>query len=215
MQIKITDREFDPRANYKKPIEDRAETDQWFKNLWSLIHNFDYHGFDLSRIERLYAKKNMFAVSAHRANHWFLQKDWFLEEGQETGSKKGIDNGPHINNAILLQRPAYQDEAMEQLKRFAQKCPLLYKLANMRPKWGLQFNVDYCDAQGNSFELISFNFSTSEYEAILKEKTKMESWLTSIDWIESSYKMLDQKSEWTNLDIAQQNNWKKTFFGLN
>jgi len=85
----------------------------------------------------------------------------------------------------------------------------------MRPKWGLQFNIDYCDAQGNSFELISFNFSTSEYEAILKEKTKMESWLTSIDWIESSYKMLDQKSEWTNLDIAQQNNWKKTFFGLN
>lgn len=47
MQIKITDREFDPRANYQKPIEDRAETDQWFKNLWSLIHNFDYHGFDL------------------------------------------------------------------------------------------------------------------------------------------------------------------------
>jgi hypothetical protein len=138
-----------------------------------------------------------------------------LEEGQKTGSKKGIDNGPHINNAILLQRPAYQDEALEQLKRFAQKCPLLYKLANMRPKWGLQFNIDYCDAQGNSFELISFNFSTSEYEAILKEKTKMESWLTSIDWIESSYKMLDQKSEWTNLDIAQQNNWKKTFFGLN
>ena len=50
---------------------------------------------------------------------------------------------------------------------------------------------------------------------ILEEKTKMESWLTSIDWIESSHKMLDQKSEWTNLDIAQQNNWKKTFFGLN
>ena len=85
----------------------------------------------------------------------------------------------------------------------------------MKPKWGLKFNVDYCDAQGNSFELISYSFSTSKYEEILKEKTKMDDWLSSIDWIDSSHKILDNKSEWKNLDTMQQNNWKKTFFGLN
>ena len=57
MYIVLSDREFDPRANYQKPIEDRVETEQWHNNLWYNIDNFDHHGFDLCRLERLYAKK--------------------------------------------------------------------------------------------------------------------------------------------------------------
>ena len=99
MYIVLSDREFDPRANYQKPIEDRVETEQWHNNLWYNIDNFDHHGFDLCRLERLYAKKNMFAVSGFRARHWVLQKDWFLEDEDDNLdllSDEGSDDGNRI-----------------------------------------------------------------------------------------------------------------------
>jgi len=214
MYIVLSDREFDPRANYQKPIEDRVETEQWHNNLWYNIDNFDHHGFDLCRLERLYAKKNMFAVSGLRARHWVLQKDWFLEEGQLSSSKKGNQTGVHINNALLLQRPAFEDSALEQIQRFSKKCNLVNKLVAMKPKWGLKFEIDYCDEQGNSFQLLKFDFDSNSYTEIVEKKKITDEWLLSVDWADSGHKILDQKSEWINLTSSQQSVWKQNFFGI-
>ena len=214
MKLVLTDAEFSKSPNYTQPLNPEIETEMWYNNLWSLVGNFDQNGFDLTRLERYYAKKNHHVLSPIRHDHWVLKQDWFLEEGQDTSTKKASQSGVHINHAFLFERKGFEGEALTQMQRFADKCNLVHKVLQIRPKWGLDFSIDYVDAQGNVFEVLHWEWDTFDYNEILDKKHKMDDWLQTVDWEESALKMLDQKSEWHHLGFFQQSEWKTRFFGI-
>ena len=214
MKVVLTENKFSPNTVFRKNIEEQVETEDWYNNLWSMVNRFDHDGFNMTRLERLYAKKNNHVSPAIRHDSWAINYDWLLEEGQVSGTKKGSVTGPHLNHALLLERKGYDGPAKIQLERFSTKCNLVNKLLHIKPKWGLSFAVDNVDAQGNSFQMLNWQYNNTDLDVIEDKKKQMEQLLVTIDWVEYAHKMLDEKSEWLNLSQEELTDWQTDFFGI-
>ena len=114
----------------------------------------------------------------------------------------------------MFERKGYSGDALKQLQSWAEYRPQFHKLIAMRPKWGLDFSIDYCDTDGNVFELLHWEFDGFEYNEINDKKTVMEEFLLNQDWDEKAEAMLKRKDEWHNLGFFEQSDWKTNFFGI-
>jgi hypothetical protein len=171
------------------------------------VELFDQNGYDLTKLEQLYAVANGATITTHRnSEHKTLRQTWFTEDT--------VESGPHINHAFMFERKGYSGDALLQLKNWADYRPHFHKLIAMRPKWGLDFSIDYCDRQGNVFELLHWEYDGFEYNEIAEKKEKMEEFLLNQDWDERAKTMMEHKDEWHSLGFFEQSEWKTKFFGI-
>jgi len=171
------------------------------------VEFFDQNGYDLTKLEQLYAVANGANTTRHRnSEHITLRQTWFTDDSPESG--------PHINHAVMFERKGYSGEALQQLTTWASYRPQFHKLIAMRPKWGLDFSIDYADRDGNVFELLHWEYDGFQYDEIQAKKTKMEEFLVNQDWPDRARVMLERKSEWHALGFFEQSEWKTQFFGI-
>lgn len=166
---------------------------------------FDQNGYRLTLLEQQYSIKNNQEYVAHR-DEKSLRKAWMTYPSMQTG--------PHLNHSFLFERKGYSGDALIQLKYFAQKNNLIYKLINYVGKWGVDFSMDYVDEAGNSFEILHFEYDSYELEEVSKVKLKVEQVVCGVDWNWAAKQMLKRKDEWINLEFFEQSEWKTSFFGL-
>ena len=202
MRLHLTDNKFDTNPFWTERIKSvfacpPKET----------VEMFDQNGYDLTKLEQLYAVANGANTTKHRnSEHITLRQPWFTSDDNESG--------PHINHAYMFERKGYSGDALKQLQSWAEYRPQFHKLIAMRPKWGLDFSIDYCDTDGNVFELLHWEFDGFEYNEINDKKTVMEEFLLNQDWDEKAQAMLKRKDEWHNLGFFEQSDWKTNFFGI-
>ena len=202
MQLHLTDSKFNTSPYWSKPL-----TNIFACPPKDLVDLFDQNGYDLTKLEQLYAVANGENTTKHRdAEHITLRKTWFEDDSPESG--------PHINHSVMFERKGYTGEALEQLKSWTQYRPHFHKLVAMKPKWGLDFSIDYCDRQGNVFELLHWEFDGFEYNEIADKKANMEEFLLNQDWDDRAKIMLERKEEWHKLGFFEQSEWKTRFFGI-
>jgi hypothetical protein len=171
------------------------------------VEFFDQNGYDLTKLEQLYAVANGANTTTHRnSEHITLRQTWFEDDSPESG--------PHINHAVMFERKGYSGEALQQLTTWAGYRPQFHKLIAMRPKWGLDFSIDYADRDGNVFELLHWEYDGFEYDEIQNKKIRMEEFLINQDWPDRARVMLERKSEWHSLGFFEQSEWKTHFFGI-
>lgn len=171
------------------------------------VEFFDQNGYDLTKLEQLYAVANGANTTRHRnSEHITLRQTWFEDDSPESG--------PHINHAVMFERKGYSGEALQQLTTWAGYRPQFHKLIAMRPKWGLDFSIDYADRDGNVFELLHWEYDGFEYNEIADKKAQMEEFLVNQDWTDRARVMIERKEEWHGLDFFEQSEWKTRFFGI-
>jgi hypothetical protein len=171
------------------------------------VEFFDQNGYDLTKLEQLYAVANGANTTRHRnSEHITLRQTWFTDDSPESG--------PHINHAVMFERKGYSGEALQQLTTWAGYRPQFHKLIAMRPKWGLDFSIDYADREGNVFELLHWEYDGFEYNEIADKKAQMEEFLVNQDWTDRARVMIERKEEWHGLDFFEQSEWKTQFFGI-
>ena len=171
------------------------------------VEFFDQNGYDLTKLEQLYAVANGANTTRHRnSEHITLRQTWFEDDSPESG--------PHINHAVMFERKGYSGEALQQLTTWAGYRPQFHKLIAMRPKWGLDFSIDYADREGNVFELLHWEYDGFEYNEIADKKAQMEEFLVNQDWTDRARVMIERKEEWHGLDFFEQSEWKTRFFGI-
>ena len=202
MQLHVTKSKFNPDPFYNQRIKSIFATPP--KDSVSL---FDQNGYDLTKLEQLYAVANGRYTTKHRdKEHITLRQTWFTDSDQQ--------DGPHINHAVMFERKGFSSHALDQLTSWAKAEPHLYKLVAMKPKWGLDFSIDYCDKEGNVFELLHWEYDGFDYEEIAEKKQKMEEFLLKQDWNDRAKTMLERKDEWYPLAFFEQSEWKTKFFGI-
>ena len=201
MKITLSKNNFNPNPYYTLPIDLDESID-----LKSTIDTFDQNGFDLTDLEILYAKKMDLDIKKVRHTHFVLKDDWFTAEP--------TDRGCHINHAVIFERKGFAGAAKEQMIELADKCPLIHKVLQIKPKWGLDFSVDYADAQGNVFEVLHWEWDTFNFEEIQQKKKQMDIFLLSQDWDKMAKQLLDRKEEWYKLGFFEQSDYKTKFFGI-
>jgi len=197
--LTLTNNKLNPLPYWDKPISYTSPTGKE-------IDLYDQNGYDLTLLERMYAEANNVKVQDHRANKHTIKCNWFEQEYKTTGAL--------FNHSLLLERKGYSGEAREQLTKWAKDINLFYKLLAIRPKWGLDFSMDYVDDEGNVIEVLHWEYDGFEYNEIQDIKLKNEQRLLKIDWDNAGKLILAQKDKWYNLDFFGQSAWKCDYFGI-
>jgi len=201
MKVELTNNSFNPNGVWSKPI-DKIE----YIPTPSDIVLFDQNGYDLTELEKHYANSNGAKGKQHRSHRTALKEDWFVQP-------EAIE-GAVLNHSLLFERKGYAGEALDELNCWTKQLPLLYKIIALRPKWGLDFSMDYVDRQGNCFEVLHWEYDGFEYEEINTIKLLVQDELEKIDWDDAAIKILKHKDEWHHLDFFSQSDWKCNYFGV-
>lgn len=199
--VTLSDSKFNPDGYWSEPIA---------KILYiptpSDLELFDQNGFDLTALEQHYAYSNRSKSKKHREHRHAVKQPWF--EQYETIV------GPTLNHSLLFERKGYTGEALAELQHWAKRLPLIHKVIAIRPKWGLDFSMDYVDHDGNAFELLHWEWDTFVFEEIECIRKHVEPKLLSIDWADAAKQLLNKKDEWHGLDFFAQSDWKCKYFGI-
>lgn len=171
------------------------------------VELFDQSGYDLSPLEKLYATQNGQRFCTHRQHRHAIRSIWLA-------SPPTKNEGAVLNHALLFERKGFAGEALEQVRHWARANPLLYKLAKLRPKWGLDFSMDYADRDGNVFEVLHFEYDSFVCEEIQTRVCRYTDYFMSIDWDDAAKRILAHRDEWIDLGFEQQSAWKCDFFGI-
>ena len=199
--IKLTNNALDPTGYWTNPVEKLV-----YQPTVEDLELFDQNGYDLTPLERHYAYSNFAKPKRHRDHIHALKWDWFTQYNKIEGAV--------LNHSLLFERKAYAGTALEELQSWARALPLVNKIIALRPKWGLDFSMDYVDRNGNAFEVLHWEYDSFDYEEIAVLKQQMEPKLAAIDWDEAAEHILLHKDQWHHLDFFQQSDWKCRYFGI-
>jgi hypothetical protein len=167
------------------------------------VRIFDQNGYILTDLEQKYYKE----LTEHRGpwEHSF-QKPWFTQPHKIEGAV--------LNHAMILQRKGFRDAAYDQLVELADDLPLAWKVARIRPKWGLDFSVDWTDREGNVFEVLHWEWDAFSFDKVEERKYIYENKFLNMDWDHIARQMLLKKDEWHCLDFFAQSDWKCDYLGI-
>jgi hypothetical protein len=200
-KVTVTNNQFDSNGYWDKPVE---------KILYvptnSDLDLFDQNGYDLTQLEKHYAYSNFAKPKTHRDHIHALKWDWFTQFNKIEGAV--------LNHSLLFERKAYAGRALAELEHWASELPLIHKILALRPKWGLDFSMDYVDREGNAFEVLHWEWDSFDYKEICAVKEAIEPVLLAIDWDTAARDILKHKSEWHHLDFFAQSAWKCKYFGV-
>lgn len=167
---------------------------------------FDQNGYDLTILEQHFAYGNRAEPKKHREHIRALKQDWFIQPQ--------CIEGAHLNHSLLFERKGYSGDALSELKLWAKDLPLIHKIIALRPKWGLDFSMDYVDRRGNAFEVLHWEYDGFDYNEVQTRKIEVEERLLAIDWEDAAQQILKHKDQWHHLEFFEQSDWKCDFFGI-
>jgi hypothetical protein len=199
--IHLTNNRSDPNGYWDRPI-----TKMLFKPTAEDVALFDQNGYDLTVIEQHFAYGNLKTPKSHREHIRALKQDWFTQDY--------TTSGPVLNHSLLFERKGYIGPALAELTHWAKELPLMHKIISMRPKWGLDFSMDYVDHDGNAFEVLHWEWDSFDYLEIEAVRKEIEPVLLNINWLQAAQDLLKYKSQWHHLDFFAQSDWKCEFFGI-
>lgn len=199
--VVITDNRFDPNGYWDKPIEKLL-----YQPTVEDLDLFDQNGYDLTQLEQHFAYGNRVKPKKHRDHLRALKQDWFTQLPRTEGA--------HLNHSLLFERKGYTGAALEELRFWARTLPLINKVIALRPKWGLDFSMDYADREGNAFEVLHWEWDSFVYEETECIRKIVEPILLNIDWEDAARQILAQKDKWHHLDFFAQSRWKCSYFGV-
>lgn len=199
--VVLTNNKFDSNGYWDKPVEKIV-----YIPTPEDVALFDQNGYDLTDLEKHYAYSNWNKPKKHREHRVALKQSWFTQDYKIEGAV--------LNHSLLFERKAYAGAALDQLRRWARDLPLLYKVIAMRPKWGLDFSMDYADRDGNVFELLHWEYDGFDYEEICAVKDAIEPKILAINWDDAAKDLIKYKHNWHHLDFFAQSAWKCNYFGI-
>ena len=198
--LDLTDNQLNPIGYWDQPL------DRLCPPFACDLALFDQNGYDLTDLEQCFAAINLTPVHAHREHRHALKAPWFTQPDRVEGAV--------LNHSLLFERKGYAGKALEQLERWAQINPLVYKIIKMRPKWGLDFSMDYADRAGNVFEVLHWEYDGFDFEEVAERKRQLEVKFAATDWDDAATRILKQKDQWHHLDFFAQSDWKCNYFGI-
>ena len=199
--IKLAGNKFNPEPYWTLPISKLV-----YLPTTEDVALFDQNGYDLTQIEQHFAYGNYTKPKKHREHIRCLKEDWFVQDYKVEGAV--------LNHSNLFERKGYAGQAQTQLKTWARDLPLLNKVLALRPKWGLDFSMDYADRAGNAFEVLHWEWDSFDYNEIETVRLIIEPRLQAIDWDDAAQEILKRKDQWHHLDFFTQSKWKCEYFGI-
>lgn len=113
---------------------------------------------------------------------------------------------------MLLTRYAFAGDAREQLEEVKKNRPILQKLLNIKPKWGIDFSLDYV-THNIVMEVIHIEQDFDNVNEAMSAKERLEKIIDNTDWYDGAMRLYQRKDEWANLSSDDHSDYKAQFFG--
>lgn len=200
-QFAVTDASFvrEPHLVTALPCE--------YSILTTSMNYFDKEGYELNLLERRFYQENKVKLGNH-LYHVCAQEDWIV------GTNEPTKVGPFLDHSMIVTRWDYQESAREQLERHKSQRPVLNKLLNISPKWGIDLSMDYLWPSGEIMEIFHIEMDRHSVEEISIWKERVENIIKNNDWNDIAQKIFLRKNEWSMLNSDDQSDWKCQFIGL-
>lgn len=164
---------------------------------------FDQNGYHLTKAEQVFLGYNGYHT-IERRHEDCLRHDWIVSDKRD---------GAHINHSDLFERKGFRGNALDQILAVAEYNPMLYKLAKMKPKWGIDISIDYVSPEA-VFEVFHYEWDSFDYDLLLQKKLEIELLVLKLDWDQVATDLWKIKDKWYNLDFFDQTKWRTDYFGL-
>jgi hypothetical protein len=194
LQPKFTDNPF-----LTKPIERSLVETLPFKD-------FDKDGYEIpTPLEYLHYEANGVELNREIQFHIAPVQEWYRDiESSEVGLV--------LDHCMLLTRYAFAGEARQQIKEVCKNRPILQKLLNIKPKWGIDFSLDYV-THDLVMEVIHIEQDFDSIEEAQDAKERLEHIIDNTDWYDGAMRLYQHKDEWINLSSDDHSDYKAQFFG--
>lgn len=179
---------------------------EYEKLLYTPLQDFDKDGYEIDTpIEREHYIVNNVNIHENIQFHYSTGKHWYKD-------KDNSEEGLILDHTQLLTRWAYSDEARSNIERASMKRPVLNKLLAIKPKWGIDFSLDYV-THDVCMEVFHIEKDATSYNEAVSIKEKAEEIIDNTDWESAIKDILKRKDEWYNLCSDDQSDWKARYFG--
>jgi len=191
--------EFNSDAYLTKPIERNLVETLPFKD-------FDKDGYEVpTPLEHLHYEENGIELNREIQFHIAPVQEWYRDIEQS-------EHGLVLDHCMLLTRYAFAGAARDQIQEVCINRPILQKLLNIKPKWGIDFSLDYV-THDVVMEVIHIEQDFDTVDEAYAAKQRLESIIDNTDWYEGAMQLWKRKDEWQNLSSDDHSDYKAQFFG--
>lgn len=170
------------------------------------LKDFDKDGYEVpGKLEQLHYIANGVDLNREIQYHVAPVKSWYID--QEVS-----EEGLVLDHCMLLCRWAFAGDARKQIQEAAKQRPILNKLLSIKPKWGIDFSLDYI-SHDVCMEVIHIEQDFDNINAAQSAKQKLESIIENTNWSDGVQHLLACKEDWTHLSSDDQSDYKARFFG--
>ena len=168
--------------------------------------DFDKDGYEVpTPLEWLHYEANNIDLNREIQFHIAPVQEWYQDtENSEVGLV--------LDHCMLLTRYAFAGEAKEQLEEVCVNRPILQKLLNIKPKWGIDFSLDYV-TRDIVMEVIHIEQDFDSLDEAQDAKERLEQIIDSTDWYDGAMRLYQKRDEWINLSSDDHSDYKAQFFG--
>jgi len=168
--------------------------------------DFDKDGYEIpTPLEHMHYEINGVTLNRDIQFHIAPVQEWYkdLDDAEE---------GLVLDHCMLLTRYAFAGEARKQIEEVSKQRPILQKLLNIKPKWGVDFSLDYV-THDVVMEVIHIEQDFDTIEEAQEARMKLENIIENTDWEDGARQLIKRKSEWENLSSDDHSDYKAQFFG--
>ena len=170
------------------------------------LKDFDKDGYEVpAPLEREFYNRAGIKLNHEIQYHIAPVNPWYIDEED---SEKGLV----LDHCMLLTRYAFAGEAREQLVKASKERPILQKLLNIKPKWGIDFSLDYV-THDIVMEVIHIEQDFDNIQEAQQAKINLEKIIENTDWELGVRQLIERKSDWENLSSDDHSDYKAQFFG--
>jgi hypothetical protein len=199
MKLIKTDEELNPSPFLTVPIDRHLVENLRFTD-------FDKDGYEVpTPLEHLHYEAQGVDLNREIQYHIAPVQPWYVDE---TESEQGLV----LDHCMLLTRWAFAGVAREQIKEIAQTRPILNKLLGIRPKWGIDFSLDWID-HDICMEVIHIEQDFYSIEEANAAKQRLEYIIENTDWAQGARDLIRRKHEWQDLSSDDHSDYKAQYFG--
>mgnify|MGYP006272507367 CR=1 FL=1 len=170
------------------------------------LQDFDKDGYEiLTPIEKLHYDAMNKELNEEIQFTRSPAKYWYVDD-------EDAEQGLVLDHCMIIERWAFAGEAREQLEEVSKQRPILYKLLGIKPKWGIDFSLDYV-SQEICMEVMHVEQDFLSVEEAVAAKNKLEHIIETTDWEAGAQELIKRKSEWIDLSSDDHSDYKAQFFG--
>ena len=179
----------------------------------AVLTDFDYEGFNLVPLEvdyyikneiELYPSENTYS-GFNINNHWPVKQPWLVVAEK--------NDNLFVNSSYLYTRYGYTSRARYEIEKYSKWNNELRRLLQIKPKWAITMNIEWIDDRG-CFELLNYYREFTNIEYMQYTMQLIKDMLAKFDWYRYCRILADQHTEWKLLNFEDQDNYKRSYFGL-